>query len=80
MVPPIAPSSDLHSNAYHHFGPEVIVTPSGHYYYLDDHDFARIDVIDFWTNLLHIRPLCHDMIKGYRPALEAARNLMKDDR
>ena len=80
LVPPIAPTGNLHPNDYHHFGAEVIVKASGHFYYLADHDSRRIEVMDFWTNLLHIRPLRHDMIKGYLPALKAAQGIAKKHR
>ena len=80
LVPPIAPTVDLDPDDYHHFGAEVVVKASGHFYYLADHDFRRIDVMDFWTNLLHIRPLRHDMIKGYLPALKAAQGIAKKHR
>lgn len=57
---------------YHHFGPEVIVRSSGHFVYLPEHDAGRIDISGLWAEIKNIRPMSHDMVKGYLPALKSA--------
>jgi hypothetical protein len=57
---------------YHHFGPEVIVRSSGHFTYLPEHDAGRMDISGLWAAIKNIRPMSHDMVKGYLPALKSA--------
>jgi hypothetical protein len=71
LVPPLTlESGDLAK--YHHFGPEIVVMPSGHFYYLPRHCSTRMDITEFWENIVHIKPMSHDMITGYLPALKRA--------
>ncbi len=58
--------------AYHHFGPELIVRKDGHFFLRPEHSAHRIDVTRSWADLSKIRPLSHDMVKGYLPALKGA--------
>ncbi len=71
MLPPV--TLEGHSFAlYQHLGPEVIVRASGQFFFLPEHDANRIDVTQYWTDLTHIRPMSHDMVQGYLPALKNA--------
>lgn len=72
LVPPVVVGVSK-VGIYHHFGPEVILEPNGRFYYLSQHEVDRMDVADYWSNLLHLRPDAHDMGKGYQPALTRAR-------
>lgn len=57
---------------YHHFGPELIVRKDGHSFLRPEHSARRIDVAQSWADISRIRPLSHDMVKGYLPALKGA--------
>lgn len=72
---PMLPPMELGAKGlaiYHHFGPEIIVQKDGHFRYLPEHSIHRIDVAQSWANISEIRPLSHDMVKGYLPALKSA--------
>ena len=72
---PLLPPVDVEGKnfaVYHHFGPEVIVRPDGHFYYLPEHSVYRIDVIRYWKDFENVHPMSHDMVKGYLPALKSA--------
>jgi triacylglycerol lipase len=71
MLPPIEIEGKSFA-IYHHFGPEVIVKSSGHFLYLPEHSADRLDVSQLWATLKNIRPMSHDMVKGYLPALKSA--------
>lgn len=74
MLPPVA----LEGNGialYHHCGPEVIVSASGHFRFLPEHEADRMVVTEIWQEIENIRPLFHDMVKGYLPALKGALSL-----
>ena len=57
---------------YRHFGPEVIVQADRNFLFLPEHSAYRMDVTQYWTNIEKIRPISHDMVKGYLPALKGA--------
>jgi hypothetical protein len=71
MLPPVAVEG-LGVVLYRHFGPEVIVKASGHFLFLDEHAADRMDVTGVWRDIENIRPMSHDMVKGYLPALKGA--------
>lgn len=71
MLPPLAVEGGGIA-VYHHFGPEVIVSASGHFFFLKEHASDRLNVTEIWQDLENIRPLYHDMVKGYLPALKGA--------
>lgn len=71
LLPPVDVEGENFS-VYHHFGPEVIVQPDGHFYYLPEHSAYRINVIRYWEDFENIEPMSHDMVKGYLPALKSA--------
>ena len=71
LLPPVDVKG-VNLAAYHHFGPEVVVRPDGHFYYLPEHNVHRINVIRYWEDLENIKPMSHDMVKGYLPALKSA--------
>ena len=71
MLPPVDVEG-LSLNLYQHCGPEVIVRANGHFYFLTEHDANRMDVTQYWADLKNIRPMRHDMVKGYLPALKSA--------
>ena len=71
LLPPIiVGKGELAS--YQHFGPEVIVKGSGHFYYLPEHSADRMDITSYWADLASLKPISHDMVKGYLPALKGA--------
>lgn len=72
MVPPVFVGGDS-LTSYSHFGPEVIVKPGGHFYFLPQHFAGRLDVASFWAQFENIKPISHDMVKGYLPALKQAK-------
>lgn len=72
---PMLPPVDLEGKSlalYHHCGPEVIVRANGHFLFLPEHSASRVDVSQIWADLRHVRPMSHDMVKGYLPALKSA--------
>lgn len=58
---------------YHHSGPELLVHPDGRFNCLIKHLEDRLNVKSYWNDLRNIHPTCHDMTKGYLPALKRAR-------
>jgi hypothetical protein len=71
MMPPIDVEG-ITPGLYQHCGPEVIVRANGHFCFLPKHAADRMDVAQFWADLKNIRPMSHDMVKGYLPALKSA--------
>jgi len=71
MLPPVDVEGKLFA-LYHHSGPEVIVRANGHFLFLPEHSARRMDVSRYWSELTNIRPMSHDMVKGYLPALKSA--------
>ena len=71
MLPP-AIVGGAEVSSYRHFGPELLVSANGHFSYLPEHAADRINVARYWADLENIRPICHDMTKGYLPALKNA--------
>lgn len=71
MLPPVEIEGKSFA-LYHHFGPEMIVRRTGHFLFLPEHSASRIDVSQLWADLKNIRPMSHDMVKGYLPALKSA--------
>lgn len=71
MLPPVALEGGGVAR-YHHLGPEVIIKASGHFIFFNEHAADRLDISEVWQKLVHIRPLSHDMVKGYLPALKGA--------
>lgn len=71
MLPPVA-IEGMGLAVYHHFGPEVIVKADGHFVFYKEHAADRFDVTELWKDIENIRPLSHDMVKGYLPALKGA--------
>ena len=71
LLPPVTLEGESLA-LYQHCGPEVIVKASGHFVFLKDHDAKRLNVNDIWQDLEHLRPMYHDMVKGYLPALKGA--------
>ena len=72
---PLLPPVELGVNGlaiYHRFGPEMIVRKDGHFFHFPEHSARRIDVTQSWADISKIRPLSHDMVKGYLPALKSA--------
>lgn len=72
---PMLPPVELEGKSlciYHHCGPEVVIRTSGHFYFLPEHSAHRMDVSRYWTAISNIRPMSHDMVKGYLPALKSA--------
>ncbi|MES2924995.1 MAG: lipase family protein [Verrucomicrobiota bacterium] len=59
-------------STYQHLGPEIIVRASGHFSFLPAHAADRMNVADYWAEIENIRPIYHDMVKGYLPALKLA--------
>ncbi|MES2476969.1 MAG: lipase family protein [Verrucomicrobiota bacterium] len=57
---------------YHHSGPEVIIRADGHFYYQPGHLADRLDVTRWWQDIGNARPMSHDMVRGYLPALKRA--------
>jgi triacylglycerol lipase len=71
MLPPLIVGRGYLAG-YEHFGPEVIVSSSGHFHFLPRHAKGRLDVSKFRTEIGHIKPMSHDMVRGYLPALHHA--------
>ena len=71
MMPPVKMEGESFA-LYHHFGPEIIVKSTGHFLYLSEHSSDRLDVSELWATLKNIKPMSHDMVKGYLPALKSA--------
>lgn len=71
MVPPVFVGGDTFTS-YSHFGPEVIVKPGGHFYFLPQHSAGRLDPSNFWAQFENIKPISHDMVRGYLPAIKQA--------
>ncbi|MES2659086.1 MAG: lipase family protein [Verrucomicrobiota bacterium] len=72
---PLLPPVDVEGASlaiYHHSGPEVIIRADGHFYYQPGHLTGRIDVTRYWQDLGNVRPMSHDMVRGYLPALKSA--------
>ena len=72
LMPPVL-IPDQHLDIYHHFGPEIVLQEDGHFFYLDDHDTDRLNVMDFWSSLTHIQPKTHILANSYMPSLRMAR-------
>ncbi|BDS06482.1 hypothetical protein NT6N_15220 [Oceaniferula spumae] len=72
LMPPVV-VADQHIDTYHHFGPEIILLENGHFYYLDEHDHDRLNVMDFWSELSRIHPKTHLLGNSYIPSLKKAR-------
>jgi hypothetical protein len=71
MLPPVSVEGKSLA-LYHHCGPEVIVRASGHFLFLPEHSANRMDITQYWADIKNIRPMSHDMVKGYLPALKSA--------
>jgi len=71
MLPPVFVGRDNFA-VYQHFGPEVIVSASGRFLFLPLHSADRLDVSKYWAEIENVRPMSHDMVKGYLPALRHA--------
>ena len=71
MVPPAMVQGETFST-YVHFGPEIVVRANGHFRFLPLHNAARMNVARYWAEIRNIRPVRHDMTKGYLPALKLA--------
>lgn len=72
---PMLPPVDVEGKSlvrYEHFGPEVVVSAGGHFTFLPVHSADRLDVSQYWAEISNIRPMSHDMVKGYLPALRGA--------
>ncbi|MCX6877338.1 MAG: lipase family protein [Verrucomicrobia bacterium] len=71
LLPPVSLEGESLA-LYHHCGPEVVVKASGQFLFLKEHNAKRMNVAEIWQDLEHLRPMFHDMVKGYLPALKGA--------
>jgi hypothetical protein len=71
MLPPVS-VEEKSLALYHHCGPEVIVRASGYFLFLPEHSATRMNITQYWADIKNFRPMSHDMVKGYLPALKSA--------
>jgi hypothetical protein len=60
---------------YQHSGPELLIRPDGKTTHLLRHISDRLNIRSSWADLRKIKPIDHDMTKGYLPALKRAEEL-----
>ena len=71
LLPPVlVPDQSL--DTYHHFGPEIVLQEDGHFFYLNEHDTERLNVMDFWSRLTRAQPKNHILGNSYIPSLRMA--------
>ncbi|MFN0128703.1 MAG: lipase family protein [Verrucomicrobiales bacterium] len=71
MLPPVEVAG-ISTSLYQHVGPEFVISANGHFLYLPVHHPHRLIITQFWEELTKVRPMAHDMVQGYLPALKAA--------